>query len=209
MEDRNKTFNEVCVLWQGTTYSDVKNAIDYAVKNQIACVCIPPYYVAWARKYAPKSIKISTVISYPFGLSTTVNKANEVKLAVKSSVNEIETCINHGELRNGNVTDIVQELKQLKRVSRGALFKVFVNFEILNDAEIKLLFKIFSIVSVDYICFEIGDNLELVEKILGQIKNNLGRRVKLKISYNGESVASDLLANYGFEYRTALDFFTI
>ena len=50
------------LLLQTATWEDIKATIDDGIKYNTASVCIPPYFVRRASKYADGRVKICTVI---------------------------------------------------------------------------------------------------------------------------------------------------
>ena len=52
------------------TWADIKALIDDGIKYGTASVCIPPCFVAEAKKYSAGRIPICTVIGFPNGYSS-------------------------------------------------------------------------------------------------------------------------------------------
>jgi len=76
------------VLKPTTSPEDVSKCCREAQEHQFAAVCIPPNYVALARKLLDKgldsgvrsAVKVATVIGFPFGYSATAAKLAEIEV---------------------------------------------------------------------------------------------------------------------------------
>lgn len=190
----------------GVTYAIIKQSIDYATQNDYCCVCIPPSFVSWARKYALKNLKLATTISMPNGYCTTIAKVLATKLAIKSGVDEIEVCINYGELKSGNVGFVLDELRQLKRASRGQFFKVYANLNLLEKAEREQLYNIIYAVKADCFCFFPLNEYSTFNEEFNKIKEILGKKIKYKIPFKSVENNHDFLKNEGELLRLSYDF---
>ena len=81
------------------TWEDIRSLIDDGIKYHTASVCIPPCYVAEAKRYAGDKIAICTVIGFPNGYNTKEVKVFETAEAVKCGADEIDMVINIGDLK--------------------------------------------------------------------------------------------------------------
>ena len=79
------------LLKQESTWEQIKEVCDDALKFGCASVCIPPAYVKRANEYLGDRMKVCTVIGFPNGYSTTAVKAFET-----------ENAIRHGADRHGH-----------------------------------------------------------------------------------------------------------
>ena len=100
------------LLSQTATWEDIKLTLDDAMKYHTASACIPPSYVARAKKYTGDKLKICTVIGFPNGYNTTATKVFETKDALNNGADEIDMVINIGELKAGNYDFVKNEISE-------------------------------------------------------------------------------------------------
>ena len=133
------------------TWDEIKTICDDAIKYGTASVCIPPCYVAEAKKYVGDKLKICTVIGFPNGYSTRDAKVAEAKDALNNGADEIDTVINVGFLKDRRYDDILAELKALKAVCGDKILKVIIETCLLTEDEIIKMCEIVSASGADYI----------------------------------------------------------
>ena len=133
------------------TWDEIKAICDDGIKYGTASVCIPPCYVAEAKKYVGDKLKICTVIGFPNGYSTTETKVAEAKDALNNGADEIDTVINVGFLKDRRYDDILAELKALKAVCGDKILKVIIETCLLTEDEIIKMCEIVSASGADYI----------------------------------------------------------
>ena len=80
------------------TWEDIRALIDDGIRYGTASVCIPPCYVAEAKRYAGGRLPICTVIGFPNGYNTEAVKVFETAEAVANGADEIDMVINIGDL---------------------------------------------------------------------------------------------------------------
>ena len=91
------------LLLQGSTWEEIKQICDDAMKYETASVCIPPCYVKQAAEYMGDRMAVCTVIGFPNGNVTTETKAFETKDALENGASEIDMVINIGWLKDKNM----------------------------------------------------------------------------------------------------------
>lgn len=133
-----KTILAICdhtLLKQESTWEEIKQILDDAIKYQTASVCIPPCYVGPAREYAGDRICICTVIGFPNGNMTTATKVYETKDAIADGADEIDMVINIGRLKGGDTEYVLDEIRQVKEACGDHLLKVIIETCLLTEAE--------------------------------------------------------------------------
>ena len=88
------------LLKQPSTWEQIKEICDDAVKYGTASVCIPPSYVKQAAEYLDGKMPVCTVIGFPNGYNTTSVKVFETKEALKDGAEEIDMVINIGWVKD-------------------------------------------------------------------------------------------------------------
>ena len=83
--DKNEVLKHVdhTLLLQASTWDEIRQICDDAVKYRTASVCIPPCYVKQAYDYMEGKIPVCTVIGFPNGNMTTKTKEFETKDAIE------------------------------------------------------------------------------------------------------------------------------
>src|SRR6476646_2560156 len=83
--------------------SEIQRVCSEAVEYGFAAVCIPPPFVKRAKTIlAPTSVKVATVVGFPFGYAGAEAKVAETVLAIVDGADEIDIVINLIALKNGD-----------------------------------------------------------------------------------------------------------
>ena len=163
------------------TWDEIKSICDDGIKYGTASVCIPPCYVAEAKKYVGNKLKICTVIGFPNGYSTTETKVAEAKDALKNGADEIDTVINVGFLKDRRYDEILAELKALKTVCGDKILKVIIETCLLTEDEIIKMCEIVSKSGADYIKTSTGfSTAGATFRDVEIMRKHCDKRVKIK-----------------------------
>ena len=139
------------LLKQESTWEQIKEICDDAVKYGCASVCIPPAYVQQAASYLGNSMKVCTVIGFPNGYSTTAVKVFETEDAIRSGADEIDMVINIGWVKDQKWDELLGEIKAIKDSCQGRILKVIVETCLLTREEKIKLCEIVTASGADYI----------------------------------------------------------
>ena len=139
------------LLKQESTWEQIKEICDDAVKYGCASVCIPPAYVQQAASYLGNSMKVCTVIGFPNGYSTTAVKVFETEDAIRSGADEIDMVINIGWVKDQKWDELLSEIKAIKDSCQGRILKVIVETCLLTREEKVKLCEIVTASGADYI----------------------------------------------------------
>lgn len=139
------------LLAQSATKEQIKAVCDDGIKYSTASVCIPAFYVKFAKDYVGDKLAICTVIGFPNGYSTTAAKCFEASDAVDNGADEIDMVINIGEVKNGNYDFILNEIKEVKKSCKGKLLKVIIETCLLTEEEKIKMCGVVSESGADYI----------------------------------------------------------
>jgi deoxyribose-phosphate aldolase len=106
----------------------------------VASACVKPCDVVLAHELlAGSEVKVSTVIGFPHGSSTTAVKAFEAERAIADGAEELDMVLNIGRLRSGAVDEVRADIQAVVEVAGGrALVKVILENAYLDRAQ-KLL----------------------------------------------------------------------
>lgn len=139
------------LLHPESTWVQIKELCDDAVKYGTASVCIPPSFVKQAKEYVGNRMRICTVIGFPNGYNTEAVKVFETKTAVEEGADEIDMVINIGDLKDGNEEKILHEIKAVKEACAGKLLKVIIETCLLTEEEKIVMCRLVTEAKADYI----------------------------------------------------------
>jgi deoxyribose-phosphate aldolase len=132
------------------TDEDIVNGCKLADEYQVATVCVRPSDVKLAAEVLKDStVKVTTVIGFPHGTTTTMVKLAEAQEAIENGCEELDVVVNIGKMKSGNTDYVKNELKAVNAVchARGVKLKViFENAYMTKD----------EIISLCHICNEVG-----------------------------------------------------
>ena len=169
------------LLLQPSTWEEIRQICDDAVKYQTASVCIPPSYVRQASEYLNGKMAGCTVIGFPNGYMTTKAKEFETKDAILNGAAEIDMVINIGWLKDRKYDLIEEEIRTLKAACGEKILKVIIETCLLTKEEKVTMCKIVTKAGADYIKTSTGFStrgatFEDVELFAA----NVGEGVKIK-----------------------------
>jgi deoxyribose-phosphate aldolase len=102
---------EHTVLGPTTTWGDVRDVLDTALKEEMSA-CVPPCYVAAATEYAP-GVDVTAVVGFPHGQHTTEVKCAEAGRAWEDGADEIDVVANVGRLLDGEDDAVEADLEEV------------------------------------------------------------------------------------------------
>ena len=137
-----------------STWAQIQEICDDAIKYQTATVCIPASYVARCRAYMDEKnskVGVCTVIGFPTGYSTTAAKVFEAGDAVKNGADEVDMVINIGMLKDGQDDEVLGEINAIKEACAGKPLKVIIESCLLTEDEKVRMCDIVSRSDADFI----------------------------------------------------------
>ena len=171
------------------TWEDIRLLIDDGMRYGTASVCIPPCYVADAKKYAGGKIAICTVIGFPNGYNTKAVKVFETAEAVKEGADEIDMVINIGDLKAKRYEKIEDEIKAVKAACDGRILKVIIETCLLTEEEKIQMCRIVTSAGADFIKTSTGfSKAGATREDVALFKQYVGKDVKIKAAGGISSV---------------------
>ena len=172
-----------------STWADIKALIDDGIKYGTASVCIPPYFVADAKKYANGRIAICTVIGFPNGYNTKEVKVFETADAVEKGADEIDMVINIGDLKAKNYDKIKDEIVAIKAACKGKILKVIIETCLLTEEEKIKMCEIVTAAKADFIKTSTGfSKAGATREDVALFSKHVGKGVKIKAAGGISSV---------------------
>ena len=130
------------LLSPNLTDEELEDGIQTALKNDVASICIMPYYLRRCAEAARgTAVKASTTIGFPHGGHIKAIKMAESQQALKDGGEELDLVVNIGKVLGGNwdyVRDEVKDIVDLTHQAGGKLKLIFENFYLNDDQKIRL-----------------------------------------------------------------------
>lgn len=122
------------------TDADIRKGCREALEYGFAAMVVNPSHVRLvSRELANSAVKTCSVISFPFGLSTTADKIHETRTVLENGANEIDMVMNFSALKSGNsalvLNDVKMVVQEARRMLSNATVKVILENCYLTDAE--------------------------------------------------------------------------
>ncbi len=174
------------VLKPTTTIADIEKLCAEALEYNFAAVCVPPLFVKKAKELTNGStVKVATVIGFPFGYSAIEAKVAEIVLAIIDGADELDMVINISAVKNKDWQFLAYEINTVMPVvrSKGKLIKMIIESGILTDEEIITCCDIYGAAGVDFMktstgYAEKGATVEAVQLM----RRHLPSSIKIKAS---------------------------
>ncbi len=166
------------------TDKDFETLCAEAAENHFAMVAINSAPVALCKKLlAGSGVHVGAAISFPLGQTTIETKVFETENAMENGADEIDYVLNVGQLKQGNLAYIQDEMERMVAVCRkhGVLSKVIFENCYLTKEEIKAAALIAKEVEPDFIKTSTGFGTggATVEDVR-LMKETVGEKVKVK-----------------------------
>ncbi|MBF4691855.1 deoxyribose-phosphate aldolase [Fusibacter ferrireducens] len=125
------------ILKPDVSDQDVIRICDEAKTYHFFSVCVNPYFVPLvAKELQGTDVKVTSVIGFPLGSSTSEIKALEAKKAVEDGADEIDMVINISALKDGKYQYVQKDIEAVVDVIKGkAILKVIIEACLLTDDE--------------------------------------------------------------------------
>jgi deoxyribose-phosphate aldolase len=194
------SYLEYSLLQPTTDMQAIESLCKEAINHQIAAVCVPPMYVKKVKAIvAVSSVKVVTVIGYPFGYHAIEAKLAETVLAVVDGADELNIMINLVALKNKDWQYLAKEINTLLAVIRKAGKKITVIIEaaLLTNEEIIACCDIYGASGIDFLQTSTGITKQVVTlSQIETIRKHLADTVQLKTgdSVDNMAAAKELIA---------------
>ncbi|MFC4722104.1 deoxyribose-phosphate aldolase [Geojedonia litorea] len=140
------------LLRAGTTEREIIDLCNEAKQHGFYAVCVNSCYVPLAKQLLDNSsVKICTVVGFPFGAMATEAKAFEAKNAIKYGADEIDMVINIGLLKSKNYFGVLKDISDVKIAIGKTPLKVIIEISELSKNEIIKACEICLDAKVDFV----------------------------------------------------------
>ncbi|HMH34288.1 MAG TPA: deoxyribose-phosphate aldolase [Puia sp.] len=180
------TYIDHTLLKPTATIHDITRLCDEAIQFSFAAVCIPPPMVQHAKNALKGStVKVATVIGFPFGYSTPKAKLAETAQAIGDGADELDVVINLIALKALDWKWLQTEMSQIIVLAHDEqrLVKVIIESGILTNQEIIACCNLYSQIGVDFVKTSTGyaEKGATVEAV-GLMREHLPAAVSIKAS---------------------------
>lgn len=181
------------------TLPEIEKLCKEALEYGFAAVCVPPLYVKKAKEFLGNStIKIATVIGFPFGYSAIESKVAEMVLAIVDGADELDMVANISAIKNDDWTYIANEINTVMPIVRNKnkVIKVIIESGVLTDEEIIKCCDIYGAAGVDYVktstgYAEKGASINAVQLIRAHLADTI--KIKASGGIRSYSFAKELI----------------
>lgn len=121
-----------------TTAADVEALCRQAIQHGFAAVCVNPVYVRRAAaRLSGSGIAVASVVSFPLGAHTAVQKAREAGEALAMGATEVDMVAGLAAIRTGQWEVLAREVEAVARAAAGSgLVKVILETAALRPEQI-------------------------------------------------------------------------
>lgn len=155
------------------------------MEHSLLAVCVPPYFVATARKFLQGSkVKVATVIAYPYGYSDTSAKVQEIRRALDEGADEVDVVVNLSAIKSGDWAYVRSDLNAVVTTTRlkGKVSKIIVEMSELTPAEQRTICDICNEVKPTFVKTSTGTKGGATVTDVRFLRENLSPGIKIKAS---------------------------
>lgn len=140
------------ILKPTVTLAEVENLCKEANENTFAAVCVPPLFVKKAKLLVKPSVKVATVIGFPFGYSAIEAKVAETVLAIVDGADELDLVINISAIKNNDWQFLAYEINSILPIvqKKEKVIKIIIESGILTNDEIIKCCDLYGAAGVDF-----------------------------------------------------------
>jgi len=156
-----------------------------ALQYRFYSVCVNSCRVAYvARKLQGTVVKVCSVVGFPLGAMTSRSKAFETREAIEDGASEIDMVINIGLLKSGDHHGVEEDIRAVRRATRGnTILKVIIETALLTQEEKVLACELSKKAGADFVktCTGFSGGGASVED-LALMRRVVGREMGVKAS---------------------------
>lgn len=126
------------LLQPEATEADVVKLCEEAKRYGFFSVCVYPSYIKMAKEFLSGSkVRISTVIGFPSGMTSSGAKIYEALEAVILGADELDIVMNIGTAKSGRWNTVEQEITDILTATPGSVHKIIIETCYLTEDEKK------------------------------------------------------------------------
>ncbi len=172
------------------TVQDIKRLCENSLEYNFASICVLPIYVPLASKLLQNSsVKVTTVIGFPFGSSVSETKSFETKDAIKNGAQEVDMVMNLGAFKSKSFEIVQADIEAVVNSTKTAgvtsdiIVKVIIETCYLTDDEIVKACQIVKDSGADFVMSStfFGPG-EVTSEDISLMRKTVGRDIGVKAS---------------------------
>jgi deoxyribose-phosphate aldolase len=165
------------LLRPDATIDEIRRLCGEAMQHGFFSVCVYPYYIPAARGMLRGSdVKITSVIGFPLGMTTTQVKVYEAIEASLAGADEIDIVMNLGEARSGHWNAVRKDISDVISATRGIIHKIIIDTCYLNMHEKRKASAVVLDAGAEFIKTSTGfgsggahsDDIRLIQAVVGE-----------------------------------------
>lgn len=174
------------ILKPDTSKDDIRNLCAEAMQHQFKSVCVPPFYVKFAKDALSLTpCKVATVVGFPLGYQTMVAKGVEIQQALRDGADELDVVINISMVKSNYWELLREEIFGLTYIIQAEekVVKFIVETCLLTPDELEKVCQILGEAQVDFAKTSTGFNgAGATPEIVTKMRSSLPSYVKIKAS---------------------------
>ena len=176
------------VLKPEFTEQEIIDLTKDGVELGCATICINPKYIPLCKPYVEGTdTMLCPVTDFPFGLSSTESRVEQIRRAADPVVKEIDIVANFGQLRSGMYEAVTADLKACADAAHecGHELKVILETDALNEEQIRQGVECIIAAGADYIKTSTGfltghESVGASPEVIAMIMDQNKGRAKIK-----------------------------
>ena len=166
------------------TQNELENLVKKCIEHRFCTLFIHPFHLERAKKLAGgSSLKIGTVVGFPFGANFKEAKILESKLAEEKGVDEIDIVMNISAFKSGYFSIVEEELKEIFEASPSCIHKVIIETGLLTAKEMEIVCELMNKIKPDFVKTSTGISARGVTiNDIVFLRKNLISEIKIKAS---------------------------
>jgi deoxyribose-phosphate aldolase len=167
------------------TFSDIEEIVAHAKKYKFINVHVLPSWVKTLSVMLKdvEDVFVGAPVGFPSGAHRTETKLLEADLLLKDGVQEMDIVMNVGRFKNREYAYVLNELREIIRISKPVTTKGLIELNCLTDYEISKACEIVIESGADYLktgtgWVQGGPNIDRIARI----KRTVGNSIKVKAS---------------------------
>lgn len=181
-----------------TTPKDIEQLCREARRYGFATVCVNSGYVKLAARFLKgRGVGVCSVVGFPLGAMVTDAKVAETKAAVRDGAGEIDMVMNIGLFKARRYSEVVADIRAVKRAAGKRVLKVIIETGFLSEEEKVRATKLVMEAGADFVKTSTGfgpggATVEDVALLAGVVKGKIG--IKAAGGIRTHQQAAELLA---------------
>ncbi|MBQ7452810.1 MAG: deoxyribose-phosphate aldolase [Clostridia bacterium] len=151
---------DFAMLDSRATEKDIISSCNIAYKNRYHGIEVFPCYVKTCKEYISRklddAVSVVCVIDFPFGTATMQDKIHQVKTAFADGADEVDVCINTGDIIDENYKEIRGLLLRVCRLAKHKIVKAVIEASYLDREQVNKLCRVLLKTKIDFVMANTG-----------------------------------------------------